>query len=183
MGVVIAQSTTGAYSTWAQLRCPLIGAYDQWQKYVGPGPQYHNLVIDSGFHPDEGLFVRVSSWPGIFTWFDVNQDPHDEYFGPIVGFADGSGSSPPADSFFSIGAYDANVNAENNPAYTSANNNLDQGDIDNGFVGLTVTYTTGTLTIDADALLSYPITTPWYGQNLGAVTITAVTDIDTFTAF
>jgi hypothetical protein len=183
MGFVIGQATTGAYSTWAKLRCPLIGDYDQFETDANLQVQPHSLTIDSGFHPDEGLFVRVSSWPGSFTWFDVNTNPHEEYYGPIVGFADGSGSSPPADSFFSIGAYDANVNAESNPAYTSANNNLDQGDIDNGFVGLTVTYTTGTLTIDADALLSYPITTPWYGQNLGVVTITAVTDIDTFTAF
>jgi len=180
MGFVIGQS--GAWSTWAKLRCPLIGAYDQFETDANLQPQPHSLIVDSGFRPDEGLFVRVGQWPGTFFWLDINSDPHDEYVAPIVGFQNGGGVSP-YDSYFSIGAYDWSGNGTSNPLYTSANNLLDQDDIDNGFVGLTVTYTTGTLTINSDALLSNPPTSPWFGQSIGFTTITGVTDIDTFTAF
>ena len=153
MGEVIGQSTTGAYSTWAQLRCPLIGAYDQWHKYVGPGPQFHNLVIDSGFRPDDGLFVRVIGWPGTSFWLDINSNPHTEYYGPIVGFQNGLGTYP---SYISVGAYDANWNDTTNPVYTSVGNSLDQRDIDNSLVGLTVTYSGGTVTTTSDAFENSP---------------------------
>ena len=180
MGEVIGQSTTGAYSTWAQLRCPIIGAYNQWHKYVGPGPQYHNLVIDSGFRPDNSLFVRVSEWPKTSFWLDINSNPHDEYLGPIVGYNNGFGSSP---SYISVGAYDANWNDTTNPVYTSVNNLLDQRDIDNSLVGLTVTYSGGTVTTTADAFKNDPAFAPWFGQDIGLNAITSVTGISNFTAF
>lgn len=180
MGEVIGQATSGAYSTWAQLRCPLIGAYDQWDKYVGPGSIAHNLVIDSGYYPDGGLFVRVDEWPKTITWFDTNTDPHTEYYGPIVGYQDGFGISM---SYISIGAYDANWNDTNNPRYTSVNNLLDQQDIDDFFVGLTVTYSSGTVTTTADAFENVPPTTPWYGQDIGLNANTGITAISDFTAF
>ena len=180
MGEVIGQSTTGAYSTWAQLRCPLIGAYDQWQKYVGPGTQYHNLVIDSGFHPDDGLFVRVDQWPRKFFWLDINSNPHEENEGPIVGYNNGFGTSP---SYISIGAYDANWNDTTNPVYTSVNNLLDLKDITDSLVGLTVTYSGGTVATTSDAFENDPASAPWFGQDIGLNAITSITDIDTFTAF
>lgn len=180
MGEVIGQSTTGSYSTWAQLRCPLIGAYDQWSKYVGPGPQFHNLVIDSGFRPDEGLFVRVVGWPGTSFWLDINSNPHTEYYGPIVGFQNGFGTSP---SYISVGAYDANWNDATNPVYTSVANSLDQRDIDNSLVGLTVTYSGGTVTTTADAFENDPPYSAWFGQDIGLNAITSVTGISNFTAF
>jgi hypothetical protein len=180
MGVVIAQSTNGTYSTWAQLRCPLIGAYDQWEKYVGPGPSFHNLVIDSGFHPDDGLFVRVDQWPQRFSWLDINSNPHEESNGPIVGFNNGFGTSP---SYISVGAYDATFNETTNPVYTSVNNNLDLKDITDSLVGLTVTYSGGTVATTADAFKNDPASPPWFGQDIGLNAITSITDIDTFTAF
>lgn len=182
MGEVIGQLTTGQYSTWAQLRCPLIGGYDQWNKYVGPGPQYHNLVVDSGYRPDDGLFVRVALWPSFSAWTDSSSNPHTEFSGPIVGFQDGGGVSP-VESFFSVGAYDSTFNDSFNPWYTSFNNNLDQGDITASLVGLTVTYSSGTFATTADAFDNNPATTPWFGQSIGYNVITSVTDIDTFTAF
>ena len=180
MGVVIGQSTNGAYSTWAQLRCPLIGAYDQWEKYVGPGPSFHNLVIDSGFHPDDGLFVRVDQWPQRFSWLDINSNPHEESNGPILGFNNGFGTSP---SYISVGAYDATFNETTNPVYTSVNNLLDLKDITDSLVGLTVTYSGGTVATTADAFDNAPVSPPWFGQDIGLNAITSITDIDTFTAF
>jgi hypothetical protein len=181
MGEVIGQLTTGQYSTWAQLRCPLIDGYNQWNKYVGPGPQYHNLVVDSGYHPDDGLFLRVNAWPSTSFWLDTSSNPHTEYSGPIVGFQDGGGVSP-YDSYFSVGAYDAIINDLTNPSYTSVNNNLDSSDITNSLVGLTVTYSGGTFTTTADAFDNTQ-TTLWFGQSIGYNVITSVSDIDTFTAF
>jgi hypothetical protein len=180
MGEVIGQSTTGAYSTWAQLRCPLIGAYDQWQKYVGPGPQFHNLVVDSGFHPDDGLFVRVAQWPYKFDWLDTFSNPHQENAGPIVGFNNGFGTSP---SYISIGAYDAQFNNTTNPGYTSVDNLLDLKDITDSLVGLTVTYSGGTVATTSDAFENDPPFAAWFGQDIGLNAITSITDIDTFTAF
>jgi hypothetical protein len=180
MGEVIGQSTTGAYSTWAQLRCPLIGAYDQWQKYVGPGPQFHNLVIDSGFHPDDGLFVRVAQWPYYQFWVDVNSNPHLEHAGPIVGYNNGFGSSP---SYISVGAYDATWNDTTNPVYTTVDNLLDLKDITDSLVGLTVTYSGGTVATTSDAFENDPPFAAWFGQDIGLNAITSITDIDTFTAF
>jgi len=180
MGEVIGQSTTGSYSTWAQLRCPLIGAYDQWNKYVGPGPQFHNLVIDSGFRPDDGLFVRVVGWPGTSFWLDTGSSPHTEYYGPIVGYNNGFGTSP---SYFSVGAYDATTNDTTNPVYTSVGNSLDQRDIDNSLVGLTVTYSGGTATTTSDAFENNPPPGAWFGQDIGLNAITSVTGISNFTAF
>lgn len=180
MGVIIGESTTGLYSTWAQLRCPLIGAYDQWSKYVGPGPQFHNLVIDSGFHPDEGLFLRVIGWPSTSFWLDINSNPHTAYVGPIVGYNDGFGTYP---SYISIGSYDSPWNETANPVYTSVGNNLDQQDIDDSLVGLTVTYSGGTVTTTSDAFENNPPYAPWYGQDIGLNAITSITGIDTFTAF
>ena len=180
MGEVIGQSTTGAYSTWAQLRCPLIGAYDQWEKYVGPGPSFHNLVIDSGFHPDDGLFVRVAQWPYNQFWVDVNSNPHSEYAGPIVGYNNGFGSSP---SYISVGAYDATWNDTTNPVYTTVDNLLDLKDITDSLVGLTVTYSGGTVATTADAFENDPPYAAWFGQDIGLNAITSITDIDTFTAF
>ena len=179
MGEVIGQSTTGAYSTWAQLRCPLIGAYDQWEKYAGPGPEYHNLEIESGFHPDEGLFLRCNQWPYTAGWTDTSSNPHTEYVGPIVGYLNGGGGTP---SYFSVGSYDWTGNDTNNPVYTSVNNNLDQKDIDDGLLGLTVTYSGGTFTTNLDAFDNTP-TAFWFGQDIGMNAISSVTDIDTFTAF
>ena len=180
MGFVIGQDTTGAYSTWAQLRCPIIGAYNQWNKYVGPGPLPHNLVIDSGFRPDNSLFVRVAEWPKTAFWLDSNSDPHTEYYGPIVGFQNGFGSSP---SYISVGAYDANWNNTTNPVYTSVNNLLDIRDITDSLVGLTVTYSGGTVTTTADAFENDPASSPWFGQDIGLNAITSVTGISNFTAF
>lgn len=180
MGEVIGQATSGAYSTWAQLRCPLIGAYDQWDKYVGPGSFPHNLVIDSGYYPDGGLFVRVAEWPKTFAWFDTNSDPHTEHYGPIVGFQDGFGTYP---SYISVGAYDANWNDTTNPVYSSVNNLLDKGDIDDFFVGLTVTYSSGTVTTTADAFENAPPSSPWFGQDIGLNANTGITAISDFTAF
>lgn len=180
MGVIIGESTTGLYSTWAQLRCPLIGAYDQWAKYVGPGPQFHNLVINSGFHPDEGLFLRVFVWPQATFWLDINNNPHTAYTGPIVGYNDGFGTYP---SFISVGSYDSTWNDSSNPFYTSYANNLDQRDIDVSLVGLTVTYSGGTVTTTSDAFENNPPYAPWYGQDIGLNAITSITGIDTFTAF
>jgi hypothetical protein len=180
MGEVIGQLTNGVYSTWAQLRCPLIGGYDQWEKHVGPGPSFHNLVIDSGFHPDDGLFVRVAGWPDRFSWLDINSNPHEESNGPIVGFNNGFGTSP---SYISVGAYDATFNETTNPIYTSVNNNLDLKDITDSLVGLTVTYSGGTFTTTSDAFKSDPASPPWFGQDIGLNAITSVTSISTFTAF
>ncbi len=180
MGEVIGQSTTGAYSTWAHLRCPLIGAYDQWQKYVGPGPQFHNLVVDSGYHPDDGLFVRVAQWPYTFDWLDALSISHQESAGPIVGFTNGLGIFP---SYISVGAYDAQFNDQINPGYTSVDNLLDLKDITDSLVGLTVTYSGGTATTTADAFENDPAFAPWFGQDIGLNAITSITDIDTFTAF
>lgn len=182
MGDVIGQSTTGAYSTWAQLRCPIIGAYDQFATYSGPGPQFHNLEVESGFRPDEGFFLRVIGWPSIYTWIDINSNPHSAHTGPILGFQDG-GSVAPYDSFFSVGTYDANWNDTTNPLYTSVGNNLDQQDIDDALVGLTVTYSSGTFTTNSDAFENNPPYAPWFGQSIGFVSISSVSDIDTFTAF
>ena len=179
MGEVIGQSTTGAYSTWAQLRCPLIGAYDQWDKYAGPGPQFHNLVIDSGFRPDEGLFVRVDQWPYTNDWSDTSSNPHTQYSGPIVGFQNGGGGAP---SYFSVGAYDWLGNDTINPVYTSVNNLLDFRDIDESLIGQTVTYSGGTLTTTLDAFDNTP-TSIWFGQDIGLSSITSVTAISNFTAF
>jgi hypothetical protein len=183
MGFVIASDESGqGYSTWGKLRTPLIGAYDEFETYAGAGLASHNYEIFSGFHPDEGLFVRTWRWPSVFFWLDSNSNPHYEHDGPIVGFSD-NGGFPSSDSFFSIGAYDWSGNDASNPSYTSVNNGLDEKDIANGFIGLAVTFTTGTLTISADALEQNPPTYPWYGQNIGSDRISAVTDIDTFTAF
>ena len=107
MGDIIGQDTTGLYSTWAKLRCPIIGAYNQFQ--LGPGVQPHNLNVDSGHRPDDGLFLRVSAWPLASSWTDSSSNPHTEYSGPILGFQNGGGVSP-YDSFFSVGAYDATIN-------------------------------------------------------------------------
>ena len=180
MGEVIGQDTTGLYSTWAKLRCPIIGAYNQFQ--LGSGVQPHNLNVDSGYHPDDGLFLRVNAWPSTSSWTDSSSNPHTEYSGPILGFQNGGGVSP-YDSFFSVGAYDATINDTTNAFYTSVNNNLDQGDITGSLVGLTVTYSAGTFATTADALENNPATTPWFGQSIGYNVITSVTDIDTFTAF
>ena len=180
MGEVIGQSTTGSYSTWAQLRCPLIGAYDQWSKYVGPGPQFHNLVIDSGFRPDNSLFVRVSEWPYKTDWLDINSNPHTQYAGPIVGYNNGFGSSP---SYISVGAYDAIWNDTTNPVYTSIYNLLDLKDITGSLVGLTVTYSGGTVTTTADAFENDPPFSAWFGQDIGLNAITSVSGISNFTAF
>jgi len=184
MGEIIGQSTgasAGVYSTWGKLRCALIGAYDQFETDASVQLQPHNLTIDSGFYPDEGLFVRVAQWPTTVLWVDSNSDPHTEYSGPIVGFQDGFGSS---DSFFSIGSYDWSGNDTFNPNYTSVNNYLDESDITDSLVGLTVTYSSGTFTTTSDAFENDPATyPPWYGQNIGLNAITSVTDIDTFTAF
>lgn len=180
MGEVIGQSAI--WSTWAKLRCPLIGAYDQFETDGNLQPQPHNLTVDSGFRPDEGLFVRVSQWPGSSFWLDTNSNPHYEYFGPIVGFQDGGGSAP-YDSYFSVGAYDWTGNDATNPYYTSVKNLLDLGDITGSLVGLTVTYSGGTFTTTGDAFENAPTSSPWFGQSIGYNVITSVTDIDTFTAF
>jgi len=182
MGFVIGQDTTGAYSTWAQLRCPIIKGYDQWEKYVGPGPHFHNLVIDAGFRPDGGNFLRCIQWPSTGFWIDINSNPHTEYAGPILGWQNGGGVSP-YDSFFSVGAYDWSGNDSTNPVYTSVNNNLDETDVADSLVGLTVTYSGGTFTTTADAFKQNPASTPWFGQSIGFNAITNVTAINTFTAF
>jgi hypothetical protein len=182
MGVVIGQSTTGLYSTWAQLRCPLIKGYDQWNKYVGPGPQFHNLVVDEGFRPDEGYFVRVIGWPEASFWLDSLFNPHTVYNGPIVGWAN-VGSFSLTDSYFSIGSYDNQFNDQVNPFYTSIGNGLDEKDVTNCLIGLTVTYTSGTFTTTSDAFEQNPASSPWAGQAIGLLPITDVTAISTFTAF
>jgi len=182
MGYLIGDATSGAHSTWAQVRCPLIGGYDQYDSVVGPGSFPHNLIVDSGFHADEGYFLRVINWPQTSTWFDTNSNPHTEYAGPFVGWNDGGGVSP-YDSYFSVGAYDANINDTTNPVYTSVNHNLDETDVADSLVGLTVTYTSGTFTTTADAFEQAPASTPWFGQDIGVNAISAVTDISTFTAF
>lgn len=179
MGYVIGAETDQGYSTWGKLRTPLLGDYNAWSTYTGSLTYPHNYEIDSGFHADEGLFVRCDRWPQAIFWLDSGSSTHTEYDGPVVGYMDGGGTS----SYFSIGGYDWSGNDTTNPVYTSANNLLDQGDIDNGFVGLTVTYTSGTFAIDANALLSNPSTTPWFGQDIGINSITSVSAIDTFTAF
>lgn len=174
MSFVIGQSTDGIMSTWGQVRCPLIGAYDKFKS------RSHNLTVDSGFHPESGLFVRVAFWPGTLIWFnDGTQEL--QYLGPIVGFFDGGSSIPPQDSYFSIGSYNSSANGPS--GYTSLDNTLDKVDIDNGFVGLSVTYTSGTITIDNDALENVPPSFPWFGQNIGPEIITEVTAIQNFTAF
>jgi hypothetical protein len=183
MGEVIGQSTTGTYSTWGKLRCPLINGYDQFTTDANVSPQPHNLMIDSGFHPNGGLFLRVAQWPQTTQWFDADSNLETEYDGPIVGFYDVTSVK---DSHFSVGAYNWSGNGdiggwENN--YTSINNFLDQGDIDDSLIGLTVTYDSGTFVTDADAFTQTPTTSPWLGQDIGANTITSVTAIDTFTAF
>ena len=180
MGEVIGADVNGLYSTWGKLRCPIIGAYDQFQ--LGAGVQPHNLNIDSGFRPDDGLFVRVNAWPSTSFWLDTSSNPHTEYSGPIVGFQDGGGVSP-YDSFFSVGAYDATINDTSNAFYTSVNNGLDSSDITGSLVGLTVTYSGGTFATTADAFENNPASTPWFGQSIGFNVITSVSDIDTFTAF
>jgi len=182
MGYVIGESTgaeAGAYSTWAKVRCPLIGGYDQYTTYVGPGSFPHNIVIDSGFHADEGYFLRVLEWPKTSDWTDTGGFPHTEYLGPFVGFF----NDPVTTSYFSIGAYDASYNNQTNPNYTSINNLLDENDVADSLVGLTVTYTSGTFTTTADAFEQTPTTSPWLGQAFGASTITDVSAIDSFTAF
>lgn len=178
MGVMIGESS-GAYSTWAKLRSPLIGGYDQWEKFVGPGTQFHNIVIDSGFHPDEGLFLRCDQWPYTQSWTDTSSNPHTSYEGPIVGFQNGLGTYP---SYFSVGTYDWPGNDTTNPLYTSVNNLLDYGDIDGSLVGLTVTYSGGSFTTTLDAFDNTPISL-WFGQDIGYNAITSVTGISSFTAF
>lgn len=177
MGVIIGQSTTGSYSTWAKLRCPLIGAYDKFE--LTP----HNLIIDSGFSPEEGLFVRVFQWPYQAEWMDTSGNIHMEHAGPIVGFRDGAGeeSNP---SYFSVGGYDVNRNDQFNPNYSSINNFLDLVDIEASLVGLEVTYdSTATFTANPDAFENDPPSTPWFGQDIGLVSISSVTAIEGFTAF
>ena len=180
MGEVIGQSTTGTYSTWGKLRCPLINGYDQFTTYMGASPQPHNLVIDSGFHPDGGLFLRVFNWPTTNEWFDIDGNPHTQYSGPIVGFYDGDGAY---DSHFSVGAYNWDGQENFLNTYTSIGNFLDQGDIDDSLIGLTVTYDSGTFVTDEDAFAQPPVSIPWFGQDIGSNTITGVSAIDTFTAF
>jgi hypothetical protein len=180
MGEVIGQSTTGAYSTWGKLRCVLINGYDQFTTDASFSPQPHNLMIDSGFHPDGGLFIRCNAWPSKSFWIDINSNPHEQHSGPIVGFQNGFGTSP---SYISVGAYDATWNDTTNPVYSSVDNQLDIGDITDSLVGLTVTYSGGTATTTADAFENSPPYAPWFGQDIGLNAITAVTDIDTFTAF
>lgn len=175
MGEMIGADAGGAWSTWGKLRCPIIAAYDQFQLAS------HSLNIDSGYHPDDGMFLRVFQWPTITFWMNSNNDPFYEYDGPILGFQDGGGVSP-YDSFFSIGAYQWSGN-DAGFIYTSVNNSLDLGDITASLVGLTVTYSGGTFTTTADAFENDPASTPWYGQSIGYNAITSVTDIDTFTAF
>jgi hypothetical protein len=180
MGDIIGQDVFGAYSTWGKLRCPIIGAYDQFQ--LGSGVQPHNLNVDSGYHPDDGLFLRVYNWPQSFFWVTTGGTPLYEYDGPFVGFENGGGVSP-YDSFFSIGAYQWSGN-DSAFLYTSVNNYLDQGDITASLVGLTVTYSGGTFATTADAFENNPASFPlWRGQSIGYNVITSVTDIDTFTAF
>lgn len=179
MGEVIGQDVFGAYSTWGKLRCPIIGAYDQFQ--LGSGVQPHNLNVDSGYHPDDGLFLRVYNWPLSSFWVTTGGTPLYEYDGPIVGFENNGGVSP-YDSFFSIGAYQWSGN-DSAFLYTSVNNYLDQGDITASLVGLTVTYSGGTFATTADAFENNVPYTPWRGQSIGLNAITSVTDIDTFTAF
>lgn len=184
MAFMIGESTgafAGAYSTWGKLRTPLIGGYDQYTTDANVQPQPHNFEIESGFHATEGLLLRCSNWPQSFSWIDINSNPHTEYTGPIVGFQNGGGSIYP--SYFSIGAYDASINDTTNPVYTSINNLLDQGDIDDSLAGLTVTYSSGTFAINSDALENNPPYAPWFGQDIGLNAITSVTAIDTFTAF
>lgn len=184
MGEIIGQSTAasaGVYSTWGKLRCALIGAYDQFETDAAVQTQPHNLTIASGFHADEGLFLRVVQWPATSQWSDSSSGSHIEYNGPIVGFQNGLGVS---DSFFSVGAYDWSGNDTLNPNYSSVNNNLDETDIADSLVGLTVTYSSGTFTTTSDAFENDPATfPPWYGQDIGFNAITSVTAIDTFTAF
>jgi hypothetical protein len=180
MGIVIGQTESAGpfalVSTWGKLRTPLIGSYDDFLV------TFYNYEVYSGFYSNEGLFVRTWRWPVSFFWRDSEGIEHLEYNGPFVGFQSVDNVSED-DGFFSIGAYDWNGNgAFSNPYYTSANNQLDQRDIDEGFVGLDVTYTTGTLTISPDALLSNPPGS-WWGQAIGPNTITSVTEIETFTAF
>lgn len=182
MGILIGESTgatAGSYSTWAKLRCPIIGAYDQWETVVGPGSYYHNLIIDSGFHPDDGLFLRCDQWPYTQSWTDTSSNSHTEYAGPQVGFGNGLGILP---SYFSVGSYDWVGNDTTNPVYTSVNNLLDEDDIADGLVGQTVTYSSGTFTASADAFDNTP-TSFWFGQDIGLNAITSVTGISNFTAF
>jgi hypothetical protein len=183
MGFVIGNHESGqGYTTWAKLRTPLIGAYDDFKTYAGAGLGPHNYEIFSGFHPEEGLFVRTARWPGVSFWVDINSDPHNEYDGPIVGYQNGGGVSP-YNSFFSVGAYDWSGNGTTNPVYTSANNLLDKDDIADSLVGLTVTYSGGTFTTTSDAFKNDPASSPWFGQDIGLNAITSVTSISTFTAF
>ena len=101
-------------------------------------------------------------------------------FGSHKGYNNGFGTSP---SYISIGAYDANWNDTTNPVYTSVNNKLDLKDITDSLVGLTVTYSGGTVATTADAFENDPASAPWFGQDIGLNAITSITDIDTFTAF
>jgi hypothetical protein len=174
MGFLIGTISPFGISTWAKLRCPLIKERDQVEVYE------NNLIIKAGFKPEQGRFLRVRRWPGFSFWLDINSQPHLEQDGPIVGWSNNAGES---DSFFSIGAYDASYNQENNPSYTSVNNMLDEKHTQESLVGLQVTYSSGTFVTTTDAL-NYPASTfPWYGQNIGPVTITDVSSIDTFIPF
>jgi hypothetical protein len=172
----IAVGSAASVSTWGKFRCPLINGYNQWQATT------HNLNVDDGFRPDGGYFLRTVGWPSVFFWLDINSDPHNEYDGPIVGYQNGGGVSP-YDSFFSVGAYDWSGNDTSNAFYTSVNNGLDEEDIADSLVGLTVTYSGGTFTTTSDAFEQNPPYTPWFGQSIGFNTITSVTSISTFTAF
>ena len=178
MGVLIGE--TGGYSTWAKLRSPIVRGYDQYDLFVGPGAFPHNYVIDSGFYPDGGQFLRSDGWPVSSFWLDSSSNPHTEQDGPILGFMNGFGTSP---SYFSVGAYDWSGNDTTNPVYTSVNNLLDEDDIADGLVGQTVTYSGGAFTATSDAFENNAPYTPWFGQNIGLNAITSVTAISNFTAF
>lgn len=183
MGEIIGDTTgpfAGIWSTWGKLRCPIIGIYSDFTTDINFQLQPHNLTISSGFHPNDGYFLRVFSWPSVDFWSDVDQNPHHQYTGPIVGFFN---NPPPFDSFFSIGAHDSTFNETFNPVDTSVNNNLDLGDITDSLIGLTITYTSGTFVTTADAFENNPPSSPWQGQPIGINPITSVTGISTFTPF
>lgn len=177
MGAVVGGNPYGSRladgsTTWGKTRCVLIDGYTAWSKGD------NSLVIDGGFYPSDGLHLRVWRWPRTDAWVDSNSNPHTEYGGPILGFADNSGAG--GDSYISVGAYDFNGNDTVNPLYTSANNQLDENDAAACYTGRLVN---GTYSTTADWSDASPASLPWFGQNIGAVSFTGYSSISGFTAF
>jgi hypothetical protein len=153
------------YSTWGRCRTTVVKLKDSFS--VGG----HSLVLDEGFYPSDGLFLRVDRWP------QINPTTSDQ-IGQIYGFI---GLSP--DSYITLGKWFSDSPGD---WYSGGFNDMDENDMDSAFNGATLTYNTSstvTATTDFYTLQSDPGLSVYGGQQVAGVTITSIDGISGFTAF